>query len=219
VRRRLLIALIGLLLVAAGGVLAIHHTVRAAASGRLYTVAEAPDRSVAIVFGAGRTSRVLRDRVLTGAELYRQHKVRHLLLSGDNRRPSYDEPRTMRRLALEAGVPESALVLDYAGRRTYDSCARAHSIFRVDDAILVTQGFHLTRALYLCHRLGMGGAVGVVADRHGYRFAGLLAFRELLADVKAWFDVNVHHPQVVGGPAIPIRDQPPPDDEPADEGD
>jgi vancomycin permeability regulator SanA len=206
VRRRLAIAILALPVVVAGANGAIHLRIAQAARGRVFSVEEAPNRGVAIVFGASLGSRLLRDRVATGARLYREHKVHHLLLSGDNRRRSYDEPRAMRKMALEAGVPEGALVLDYAGRRTYDSCARARNIFGLDDAILVTQRFHLARALYLCQRLGFENAVGVEADRQAYPGGVRQGMRELAAQVKAWLDVNVHRPTVMGGPALPIRD-------------
>ena len=113
-------------------------------------------------------------------------------------------------------VPESAIVLDYAGRRTYDSCARARAVFRLDDAILVTQGFHLPRALYLCEHLGLPDVVGVTADRRDYRTARWLWVRELFASTRAFLDVHVRSPRVVGGPALPIEDRAPDDDAPAD---
>jgi vancomycin permeability regulator SanA len=190
-----------------------HFAVDRAARGRVFDAALAPQHNVAIVFGAAVGSGVLHDRVETGARLYREGKVRHLLMSGDNRRRSYDEPNAMRRAAIELGVPESAIVLDYAGRRTYDSCARARSIFQVGDAILVTQGFHLARAIYLCRSLGLDDVVGVAADRQEYAKERLFAARELLANVRAWLDVHVRRPRVVGGAAEPIVDEP---DDPRD---
>jgi SanA protein len=211
VRRALLIGSLAALALGAGTLAAIRVTVARAARERVYDIASAPERAVAIVFGASLGSRVLRDRVETAAALYRAQKVKHLLLTGDDRHESYDEPRAMRRMALQLGVPDSAIVLDYAGRRTYDSCARASAIFQLDGAILITQRFHLTRALYLCERLGLPGAVGVAADRQGYGGGGgaRLWARELLADVKAWWDLNVRHPGFVGGPALPITDDAP----------
>jgi len=79
-------------------------------------------------------------------------------MSGDNRFVDYNEPEAMRQLALSLGVPDTAIVLDYAGRRTYDTCYRAKAIFRVDQAILVTQAFHMPRAIYLLQpaRRGFG---------------------------------------------------------------
>lgn len=198
--------------IAIASLVAVRYAVVRAARGRILDEKSVPARPVAIVFGAAVGSTVLRDRVAMGAALYHAHKVRHLLLSGDNRRSSYDEPRAMRKLALDAGVPADAIVLDYAGRRTYDSCARARQIFGVGGAILVTQDFHLARALYLCEHLGLGDVVGVAADRQASSSVPWLEGRELLASVKAWLDVHVLPPHVMGGPAEPIVDD-------ADDGD
>jgi len=115
----------------------------------------------------GRPTPALADRVWTAAALYKAGKVRKLLMSGDNRFINYNEPETMRQYALAQGVPDEDIVLDYAGRRTYDTCYRAEHIFGVQDAILVTQWFHLDRALYTCGKLGID-AVGVAADRRDY---------------------------------------------------
>ena len=180
---------------------------------RVHHVDTVPARPVGIVFGAGLGSSLLRDRVEAGAALVRAGKVRRLILSGDNRVRAHDEPRAMRRLALAAGVPDGALVLDYAGRHTFDTCARAREIFGVDGAILVTQRFHLPRALYLCGRLGLD-VVGVPAGDSGREVGLRLYARELLAVAKAWFDVNVHRPPVVGGPAIPLVEPEPEPDAP-----
>src|SRR5688572_4883705 len=96
----------------------------------IYTLDAVPERPVAIVFGAevygnGRLSAMLADRVTMGAELYRAGKVQALLLTGDNGSDSYNEPEAMRQFALGLGAPDAAIVLDYAGFRTYDSCYRA----------------------------------------------------------------------------------------------
>lgn len=138
------------------------------ASDAIYDADEVPPRPVAIVFGArvfasGRLSPMLADRVRTAAQLYEAGKVEVLLLTGDNSEAHYNEPEAMRRYARSLGVPDEALVLDYAGFRTYDSCYRARDIFQVESAILITQDFHLPRALLLCSALGID-AVGVVAD-------------------------------------------------------
>ncbi len=180
----------------------------------------APDaveaRPVAVVFGAavypgGRPSPILADRVRTAVALYQAGRVQRLLLSGDNRFEHYNEPAAMAALAREYGVPDDALVLDYAGRRTYDTCWRARHIFGLDRVVLVTQRFHLPRALYLCQALGLD-AVGVPADRPaGYRglwwYGGV---RETVARVRAWWDVHVWPPSVVGGAPIRLPDPAPP---------
>jgi SanA protein len=106
---------------------------------------------------------MLADRVQAAAELYHADKVRALLMTGDNSEEYYNEPEAMRQYALNQGVPDEAIVLDYAGFRTYDSCFRARDIFQVDAAILVTQDFHLDRALLVCNQLGID-SVGVAAD-------------------------------------------------------
>jgi SanA protein len=183
------------------------------ADRRFERVADVPasaEPRVAIVLGAGIApnggpSPVLYDRVVTAAELYKTGKVRKLLLTGDNRYEKYNEPEVMRRTALALGVPDDALVLDYAGRRTYDSCYRAKAVFGVTRAIVVTQAFHLDRSLYLCDALGID-AVGVVADRQAYPSgpAAWWNMREFVATAAAWADLNVIHPTPILGDPIPI---------------
>jgi SanA protein len=164
---------------------------------------------VALVLGAGlwrdgSLTPVLADRVATGADLYFSGAVQKLLFSGDNRFVDYNEPQAMFEYAMRLGVPEEAVVLDYAGRRTYDSCYRAQAIFGVDQVVVVTQRFHVARALYLCDALGID-AVAIVADRREYtprRFTW--ETREYLALALAWWDVNVRRPLPVLGEPLPI---------------
>ncbi len=169
---------------------------------------QAPARPVAIVFGAGywpsgRLSDALADRMETAIALYQAGQVNKLLLTGDNRFASYNEPAAMAAYAEARGVPAGDLVLDYAGRRTYDSCYRAAEIFGVEQAILVTQAFHLPRALYTCDRLGVE-AVGVVADQRPYVRAAWYNLRETLALARAWLDVELLRPEPVLGEPIPV---------------
>src|SRR4030066_37932 len=107
--------------------------------------------------------------------------------------------------ALSPGVPENAIVLDYAGRRTYDTCFRAHAIFGIRQAILVTQSFHLPRALYTCNKLGVK-AVGVPADRRIYRSFALFFWnlREVPATMVALWEVHVSRPRPLLGDPEPI---------------
>jgi len=177
---------------------------------RLYGVEDVPPQRVAIVFGAGlrrdgTPTPVLRDRVATAAELYFAGKVEKLLMSGDNRVVEYNEPGAMRDYALSLGVPSQAIVLDYAGRSTYDTCYRAREIFGVRKAILVTQRFHLPRALYICHALGME-TIGVPADRRFYWPSALLFWnmRELPATLNALLEVHLLRPLPVLGNPEPI---------------
>ena len=178
---------------------------------RIYTVEEAPEGySVAIVFGAGlhwdgSPTSVLRDRVKAAVDLYDQDKVQKLLFSGDNRFVDYNEPGAMQEYALELGVPEEDIVLDYAGRRTYDTCYRANAIFKVNKAILVTQRFHLPRALFLCDQTGIISQ-GVESDLRDYSKYSLRYWnlREILATMSAMWDVWFKHPIPVLGEELPI---------------
>ena len=97
---------------------------------------------------------MLRDRVNTAIDLYKAGKVQKLLMTGDNSHVDYNEPDAMKAYAVAQGVPAADIQPDYGGRRTYDSCYRAKAVFQVDEAIVVTQGFHLSPALFLCTELG-----------------------------------------------------------------
>lgn len=180
------------------------------AAWRTYNIQNVPPQRAAIVFGAGlwrdgSPTPVLRDRVATAADLYFTGKVEKILMSGDNRFIEYNEPGAMRAYALSLGVPEEAIVLDYAGRRTYDTCYRARFIFGLERAILVTQSFHLPRALYTCSALGLE-VVGVPADRRAYRKTSWLWWnlRELPATLTALLQVHLTRPLPVLGEPEPI---------------
>jgi len=180
------------------------------ATPRMYSAEKSPSRPVAIVFGAGlwrdgSPTPVLRDRVAMAASLYFAGKVEKLLMSGDNRFVNYNEPAAMRAFALELGIPDQAIVLDYAGRRTYDTCYRARDIFGVHQAILITQSFHLPRAIFLCEAMGVS-AVGVPADLRQYRRSSLLYWnlRELPATLTAMWEAFITRPQPVLGKPEPI---------------
>jgi len=177
---------------------------------RLYQVTNVPATPVAIVFGAGlwrdgTPTNVLRDRIDIAAQLLFAGKVQKILMSGDNRFIDYNEPGAMREYALSLGVPAEAIVLDYAGRRTYDTCYRAKAIFELKDAILVTQSFHLSRALYACNALGLK-AIGVASDQHVYRLSSQVYWhlRELPATLTAFFEVHLLRPEPVLGEPEPI---------------
>lgn len=174
------------------------------------SLSDMPERSVAIVFGAGYWSNgvlstILRERLDAAIELYDAGEVQKLLFSGDNQVVEYNEPAKMLEYALSQGVPRSDIVLDYAGRRTYDTCYRARDIFEVKDATLVTQRYHLPRALETCRVLGLD-AIGYSANRyehHGY-YLIFYRLREIPALWKTWWDLYVAHPEPVLGDPLPI---------------
>ncbi|MHB0923080.1 MAG: SanA/YdcF family protein [Bellilinea sp.] len=175
-----------------------------------YTLEEAPAAQVAIVFGAGLNrdgspGAVLRDRVSTAADLYFDGKVQKLLMSGDNRFLDYNEPGAMQGYAIELGVPEADIVLDYAGRRTYDTCYRAQHIFDIQQALLVTQAYHLPRALITCRSLGLD-AKGIVADQREYNPVSFTRWviREVPATTVAFWDLYIARPLPVLGLPEPI---------------
>jgi SanA protein len=179
------------------------------ANPRTFIPSEAPDAPAALVLGAGlnrdgTAGVVLQDRVEAAADLYFAGKVQKLLMSGDNSTEYYDEPGAMKAHALSLGVPEEDIVLDFAGRRTYDSCYRAKAIFGLEELTVVTQAFHLPRALFLCNAFDIQ-ANGVVADDANYRLRSYTYWwvREIFATLKAYWDVWVAHP-------IPILGQPEP---------
>jgi SanA protein len=176
----------------------------------IYAPDNVPAQRVAIVFGArvyndGRLSAMLQDRVETAVHLYQAGKVQKILMSGDNRFEDYDEPGRMMEYAVSRGVPAEDIQPDYAGRRTYDTCYRAKAVFQLDSAVLVTQGFHLPRALFTCRNLGVE-AVGVSADLRGYHPLSIRwsTTREFLATLRALVDVVQQKPAPVLGKTIPI---------------
>jgi len=176
----------------------------------IHEAGASPAARVAIVFGAGlwrdgSPTPVLRDRVATAADLYFAGKVEKLLMSGDNSTVEYNEPAAMRDYALSLGVPDEAIVLDYAGRRTYDTCYRAREIFHTTDVLLVTQNFHLPRALYICNALEIHAA-GVSADRRIYHPVSRFIWnmREIPATLNALVEVHITHPLPILGSPEPI---------------
>ncbi|WP_406367147.1 vancomycin high temperature exclusion protein [Streptomyces sp. NBC_01546] len=163
----------------------------AAAADRLRTTADAPSAEVAVVFGAGlwngRPTPYLANRLDAAAELYRAGKVKVVLVTGDNSRTEYDEPDAMRRYLTGQGVPDGRIVSDFAGFDTWDSCVRAKEIFGVDRAVLISQGFHIRRAVALCQAAGLDSyGVGVVDEHDATWYYG--GTREVFAAGKAALD-------------------------------
>ncbi len=174
----------------------------------MHSVESAPQKQVAIVFGAavygnGRLSAILLDRMDTAIALYHNGKVDKLLVSGDNRFENYNEPGAMMAYAISQGVSETDVQPDFGGRRTYDTCYRARDVFQTESVILVTQAFHLPRAIFTCRGLGIA-AEGVVADQQPYRGARFYELRETAASLNALWDIIRHQPPPVLGDPIPL---------------
>ena len=170
---------------------------------------DAPKVKAAIVLGArvygdGTPSPMLADRLATGIALYKTGKVQKLLLSGDHGQTTYDEVNAMRKFCLDQGVPDQDIFMDHAGFDTYETMYRARDVFKVTDCLVVTQGFHLPRAVYIARTLGLD-ATGVSADLRPYPSEWRNDLREWPARVKAFFQLHMTHPKPrFLGPAIPI---------------
>ncbi|MEV7685459.1 vancomycin high temperature exclusion protein [Streptomyces bungoensis] len=158
---------------------------------RLRTTADAPRTEVAVVFGAGlwngEPSPYLAHRLDAAVRLYRAGRIRAVLVTGDNSRQDYDEPDAMRAYLTRHGVPDGRIVSDYAGFDTWDSCVRAKKIFGVDRALLISQGFHIRRAVALCEAAGVASyGIGVDAKHDATWYYG--GTREVFAAGKAALD-------------------------------
>jgi len=199
-RRRVLAVVAGAALLGtlatAGPALYVRHTTQS----HRYAVGDVPNAPVALVFGAGirgsAPSPFLRQRLDLAVELYRAGRVRGLLMSGDHGRTDHDEVAVMTAYAVAQGVPASVIGQDHAGFDTYDSCYRAKAIFGVDRAIIVTQDFHVARAVYLCRRLGVEAyGVGVDSARDYPGHTRKFAAREVLSTTKAVWQAVVTRPE------------------------
>jgi SanA protein len=171
-------------------------------------VADVPRTEVAIVPGAlvkpdGEMSAMLADRVKQAAALWQAGKVEKILVSGDHGTWKYDEPDTMRKALVRDGVEPEDVFEDHAGFDTWATMVRARSIFGVNEAVVITQGFHMPRALYLADAAGID-ATGLTSDLRNWGYQGRKsAVREVLSRVKAVADVTFDTP-ALAGPKIPI---------------
>lgn len=159
-----------------------------------------PENDVALVLGtASRLSRNVvnphfKARMEAAAYLYHQGKVKHLLVSGDNHTKGYDEPTSMKEALLNLNVPDSAITMDYAGFRTLDSVVRAKEVFGLNHLTVVTDDFHVNRALFLCQYYDID-AVAYSAEEVPFGLSANSRFREVGARVKAVMDVYVLNTQ------------------------
>lgn len=180
--------------------------VRLASHDHLHSPDDAPSAPVALVLGAGleasgRPSPFLAGRLDVAVRLYETGRVRALLVSGDNRFTDYDEPTAMRDYLVARGVPADHVVRDFAGRDTYDSCVRARRIFGAERVLVVSQAYHLPRAVATCRAVGLD-AEGV-GDTTARRYTDVWRRgeqREVVASVKTVLDIVTRRDPVLGEP-------------------
>lgn len=161
-----------------------------------------------LVLGAGvwsdnRPSAMLEDRLLVGYELYLKGVSNRLLMSGDHGRKDYDEVNVMKQFAIEAGIPSTDIFMDHAGFSTYESMYRARDVFQADKLVIVTQKYHLYRALYIAKSLGID-AYGVASDPRVYAGQNYREFREVLARAKDFFYSLLEPKPTYLGETIPV---------------
>lgn len=179
-------------------ILTAFFSVHYAYIGRISKLGDSQPKPIAIVLGAsinkdGTPSDALMDRLKTGADLYRYGLVQSILVTGDDGKFHSDEVSVMKKTMITLGVPEKLVYTDPHGYRTYESCKRAIQVYHVSNAIIVTQRFHLPRALFLCNELGLE-STGVSADLQKYQKANYFAFREFFASIKAFIDIFILNP-------------------------
>jgi SanA protein len=206
-KRLLSILIMGILILIIGPLTISNYMVNSF-QGDIYTNLDDLELTrVAIVFGAGinqqtgKPSQILEDRILAAVELYKAGKIQKIIMSGDNRFVDYNEPEVMKEFAIKNGVRDFDIQADFAGRRTYDTCLRAKEIFGVNRAILITQEYHLPRAMYLCKAFGIE-STGYIADKRVYLGIRQYELREILARTSAYIDVMIRHPEVILGEKI-----------------
>lgn len=187
--------------------------VRWSARGLVHAASETAPAPVALVLGAGltpsgRPTPFLAARLDVAVELYRSGKVAVLLVSGDNRTHDYDEPTAMRDHLVAQGIPAQDVVRDFAGRDTYDSCARAGRIFGVHRLVAVSQGYHLPRAVATCRALGVdatGAGDWVMASRYPALWSNY-SLREVAASWKTVLDLVIRRDPVLGQPETSVTE-------------
>lgn len=144
----------------------------------------------AFVYSSGKVSDILKDRLDTSLELLKSNKDIKIIVTGDHGTSNYDEVNAMRKYLEQRGIVTSNIFMDHAGFSTYESIYRAKDIFDVKKAVIVTQNYHLKRAIYIARKKGME-AYGVAADKHIYVDIKKYEVRESFARCKDFFLVNV----------------------------
>lgn len=189
--------------------LLVNQHVESVGTKYIVNASEVTNADAILVLGAyvlpnGTVSTMLNDRLTAGYELYEQGKAPKLIVSGDHGRKDYDEVNAMKSFLKDKGVPNKDVFMDHAGFSTYESMYRARDIFKVKKVIIVTQEYHLMRAVYVARALGME-AYGVATDRRDYRAMELYKLREIAARNKDFLWVKVIKPKPTFlGDEIPV---------------
>lgn len=198
------------LILSLASVLMVNKNVESIGTKYIVSATDVPNADAILVLGAyvlpnGLVSTMLNDRLTIGYELYEQGKAPKLLVSGDHGRKDYDEVNSMKNFLKNKGVPSQDVFMDHAGFSTYESVYRARDIFRVHKVIIVTQEYHLMRAIYVARALGLE-AYGVASDRHDYgQVMKMYRIREIAARNKDFLWANVIKPKPTFlGDAIPV---------------
>jgi len=204
-----LLFIVLLIIVALVSILTINAYVTSSVEDKIITAGEAANLDVdcILILGAGvwgsRPSYMLEDRLLQSIELYENGTSNRLLMSGDHSRKDYDEVNVMKQFAIDRGINSEHIFMDHAGFSTYESLYRARDVFQADRIIIVTQKYHLYRALYIAEKLGIE-AYGVASDKRQYVGQEIRDLREILARVKDFFTVIFEPEPTYLGEAIPI---------------
>ena len=214
-KKKILIAFIVLICLAAAGVallFGINAYVKNVGANSIITAEEATkleNVDCVLVLGCGvkadgTPSDMRSDRIKRGIELYKQGAAPKIMMSGDHGTKTYDEVNTMKQIAVDAGIPSSNVFMDHAGFSTYESMYRARDVFAADKIIIVTQEYHLPRALYIAKQLGIE-AYGVTSD-YGNTYGGqsLRENREILARCKDFVKVILKPKPTYLGEVIPV---------------
>lgn len=207
--KKLLICSVSAVFILTAAVLIINHHVRHSMDRYILDPANSPQAEAVIVLGAyvfpdGTPSTMLRDRLDTGIELYKSGKAPKLVLTGDHGHKTYDEVNAMREYAQSKGVAREDIFMDHAGFNTYDSMYRARDVFLIRKMIVVTQEYHLKRALYISRNLGIE-TYGVCADKRAYLNSRYYNLREVAARFKDYVQVKILKPKPTFlGTEIPV---------------
>lgn len=193
--RKTIYVLIAMLLLMVGCVFIADGLIKSFAKDKLYTeVNTVPKNKVGVVLGTskylvnGHINQYYQFRIDAAAELYLSGKVEFILVSGDNRHHSYNEPQTFKNDLVKKGIPEEKIYLDYAGFRTLDSMVRAKEVFGQESITVISQKFHNERAIYLAEKRGLK-AIGFNAKDVNLRSGVKVQMREYFARVKMFSDL------------------------------